>query len=164
MSIGGIFGACSSALLANYNPAICFAGTGIVGMILFILTLSLDSEIENCKENDDEVEGPRSFCIDVKRNMTEVREAFKIKEFYGVVLYLVLKGITVPRFGSFSYYIRTDVYGIPKATLAMMRIVSYVCMYIGSQAYGKFLKGKELITLVTYGSLLTWALAPIEFI
>jgi hypothetical protein len=96
--------------------------------------------------------------------MTEVREAMKIKEFYGVILYLILKGITVPRFGSFSYYIKTDVYKIPKATLAMMRIVGYISMYVGSQAYSKYLKGKELITLITFGSCLTWALAPIEFI
>jgi len=105
MSIGGIFGAVASALLADYNPAICFVGTAIVGVILFFLTLALDSEIENCKENEDEVEGPRSFCIDVKRNLTEMKEALKIKEFYGVILFLIIKGISVPRFGSFHYYI-----------------------------------------------------------
>jgi len=64
--------------------------------------------------------------------MAEMKEAMKIKEFYGVVLFLMIKGLTVPRFGTFGYYFKTDVLKIHKSTLAMMRIVSYVCMYIGS--------------------------------
>ena len=132
MSIGGIVGAIASALLADVHPSYCFVLTGIVGMILLYLTLKLDSDIENCKENEDEIEGPRSFFIDVKRNMSEIKEALKIKEFYGVIIFLIIKGLVVPRFTSFGYYFKTDVLKIHKSTLAMMRIVSYVCMYLGS--------------------------------
>jgi len=108
MSIGGIFGALMAAALnGNVHPSVSFFSSGIIGLILVIFSLQLSAKVE---QSDEEATKKRlSFMEDVKGNMRDIYEALKIKEFYSVLLYLVLKGVSVPSFSAFGYYFQTDV-------------------------------------------------------
>jgi len=100
MSIGGIFGALMAAILGDYShPSVSFLLSGVIGLVLVYFSLKLDSKIE---KSDDKVK--TTFTADVKGNLRDIVEALKIKEFYCVLLFLVLKGMAVPSFSSFSYY------------------------------------------------------------
>ena len=132
MSIGGATGAIISALLAdNFPVSYSFFGTAFVGFSMAVMVANTNSEIEEIgnEEKDDE---NRSFCADIKKNLSEIREALQVPEFHKVLIFLVLKGLLVPRFSSFSYFFATDVLKTPQSTIAIMNIVAYICLLMGS--------------------------------
>ena len=79
----------------------------------------------------------------MKRNGREIKEAFQIKVFYSVILYLVLKGLLVPSFSSFDYYFMTDVVGIKDSTLSLLSVLAYVCSLVSTQLYNSYFKDWE---------------------
>jgi MFS-type transporter involved in bile tolerance (Atg22 family) len=84
MSVGGIFGAIMAAILTeNFNPAYSFMGTAVIGFFLGIGCLFLDKEIELV----DTSEKTKSVWTNLKSNFSEIIQALKIKEFYGVLIF-----------------------------------------------------------------------------
>ena len=76
--------------------------------------------------------------------MGQIKEAIKIQEFYRVILFLILSGITVPSFGTFGYYFMLDVVKLSKFTIAMLSVIGYVCLLIGSALFTTFFANMEI--------------------
>ncbi len=72
------------------------------------------------------------FLHDLKRNLGEVKEAFKIREFYSMILYLVIKGFMVPSFSSFGYYFMLDVAEVSKFAYSMLSVLGFCCLLVGT--------------------------------
>ena len=64
-----------------------------------------------------------------------MKEAIKIKQFYNMIFYLIISGFLVPTFGSFSYYFLLDVVKISKFTYALLTVLSFVAIFIGTLIY-----------------------------
>lgn len=110
MSLGGAVGAIISALLADNFPAsYSFLGTGFIGLIMAIMVANTSSDIEDVGEKSDEKDKNRSCMADLKKNLSEIKEALSVPEYYSVIIYFFLKGFTNPKFGTFGYYFQTDV-------------------------------------------------------
>jgi MFS family permease len=104
LSLGGAVGAVISALLADNFPAsYSFFGTAFIGLLMAILVANTNSDIEDVKDSN-EGEEKRSCIADVKKNLSEIKEALQVPEFYKLLIYYLLKGFMVPRFGTFGYY------------------------------------------------------------
>ena len=86
---------------------------------------------------------PVGFWAELKRNLYEIKEAFKIREYYLIILYLFIGGFLVPNFGSFGYYFMLDVVGISKFTYSMLTVLGYICLLIGTQFFNKYFKESE---------------------
>jgi len=61
-----------------------------------------------------------------------------------VILFLILSGITVPSFGTFGYYFMLDVVKLSKFTIAMLSVIGYVCLLIGSALFTTFFANMEI--------------------
>ena len=83
----------------------------------------------------------------MKQNCAEIGEAIKIPEFYRVVGFLLLTGLLIPSFGSFGYYFMLDVVELSKFTIAMLGVLGFVCMLIGSAMFKTCFANKEIRTL-----------------
>ena len=56
-------------------------------------------------------------------------------EYYSMVLFFLITGILAPSFGTFSYYFMLDVVGISKSTYALLTVLGFATMFIGTQLY-----------------------------
>ena len=104
------------------------------------------------------------FWAELKRNMYEIKEAFKIREYYLIILYLFIGGFLVPSFGSFGYYFILDVVGISKFTYSMLTVLAYIWLLLGTQIFNKYFKESEYRKLIMAEALLSIIFAPISFI
>jgi len=132
MSIGGLVGSIVAAFLTeNYEPRHCFTFSSIMGLIIaFTATrLGVDLETEGLETQASSTNG---FWADVKRNCAEIKEGLKIKEFYCLIIYLLVSGFLVPSFGSFGYFFMLDVVGISKFAYSMLTVLSFGCLLVGT--------------------------------
>ena len=83
-----------------------------------------------------------------------------VPEFYRVILFLFLCGITVPSFGTFGYFFMLDVVKFSKFTIAMLSFVGYICLMIGSAMYTKFFANKGIHKLFVISCLIGVVSAP----
>ena len=51
----------------------------------------------------------RGFLPDVKRSLWEIWEIRKIPQIYCVILFIILRGLTCPKFTDFWYYYNTQI-------------------------------------------------------
>ena len=132
MAIGGLVGSIAAAFLTeNYEPRYCFFFSSIMGLVIAAVAVRLNVALET--EGLEAQEGSElGFWGDLKRNCQEVKEAFQIPEFYSMILYLVITGLIVPSFGSFSYYFMLDVVGISKFAYSMLTVLGFICLLIGT--------------------------------
>ena len=93
----------------------------------------LTPKIEKDESAEEEVH--EGFYIELKKNLHEVMQAIRIPIFYKVVLFLVLNGLLLPSFGSFGYYFMLDIVKISKFTIAMLGVLGYICLMIGSSVF-----------------------------
>ncbi len=93
--------------------------------------------------------------------MGEIKEAVKIPEFYRVILFLILSGLAVPSFGTFGYYFMLDVVKLSKFTIAMLSVLGYVCLLIGSALFTTFFSTLEIRRLYCFSCLISLAFAPL---
>lgn len=137
--------------------------SSIMGLVIAILALRLDVslETEGLEDQEDSSEG---FWSDFKRNCREIKEAFKIREFYSIIIYLIIGGLLVPSFGTFGYYFMLDVVGISKFAYAMLTVLGFVCLLIGTQLFNRCFKEKEYRNMIMMDALITIVLAPMTFI
>ena len=60
----------------------------------------------------------------MKKNLREIKEACKMRAYYSVILFLLISGLTVPSFSSFSYYFLLDEVQVSKFTYSMLAVVA----------------------------------------
>lgn len=158
-SIGGLLGSTVAAVLTqNYEPKYCFLYSSVMGFVIAAVALRLNIEIE--KEGLSEEDG-RSFCQDLKRNLSEIRQACQLKEYHRVILFLIIGAVTVPSFGSFGYYFMLDEVQLSKFMYSMLTVVAFFCLMIGSLLYNKYFKGTEYRKLIIVDALITIVFAPL---
>jgi len=109
-----------------------------MGLIIAMVAAKLNMSLENTNR-------PRSlgFLEDIQRNFSDIREAFRIKEFYSMILYIVIGGFLVPNFGSFGYYFMLDVVGISKFSYSMLTVLGFACLFIGTLVYKAYFRASE---------------------
>lgn len=83
--------------------------------------------------------------------------------FYRVIVYLLLTGL-IPSFGTFGYYFMLDVVQLSKFTVAILGVLGYACLMIGSSLYNYGFNKKEFRTLVVYNIMLTLCFAPMNLL
>lgn len=91
-------------------------------------------------------------------------EAFKVREFRNVILYLVASGFLVPSFGTFGYYFMMNTVGVSKFAYAMLTVLGYGCLLAGTQLFNKVFKDKEYRYLIIMDAILTIILSPLTYI
>ena len=101
---------------------------------------------------------------DLKRNFAEIKEGLKIREFYCMIIYLIVTGFLVPSFSSFGYFFMLDVVGVSKFSYSMLTVLGYGCLLIGSQLFNNYFKEQEFRKLILGESLITLLMAPLSFI
>ena len=101
---------------------------------------------------------------DIKRNCREIKEGCKIRPIYCVIIYLLITGILVPSFGSFSYFFMLDVVGISKFAYAMLTVLGYFTLLIGTSLFNRYFKEADYWKLIMCDSLIGMVLAPLSFI
>ena len=164
MAIGGLIGSIAAAILTeSYNPSYCFYFSSLMGLIIVFYALRLDVSLET-EGLEDAIESNLGFWHDLKRNCREIVEAMKIKEFYQMILYLVVGGFLVPSFGSFGYYFMLDVVGISKFTYSMLTVLGFVSLLFGTQMFNKYFKDREWRNLIMLDALISIFIAPLTFI
>ena len=84
-----------------------------------------------------------------------------MRAFYSVILYVIIGGITVPSFSSFSYYFLLDEVRISKFMYSVLTMVAYVCLMMGSVMYNRCFSSTEYRKLILIDALITIVLAPI---
>lgn len=105
-----------------------------------------------------------SFCQEFLRNLSEIRQACAMPEYYRVILYLLLGAMTQPSFSSFGYYFLLDEVEVSKFMYSMLTVVAYFCLLIGSQMFNKCFIDTEYRRLIIIDALITIVFAPIQFV
>ena len=133
-----------------------------MGFVIACFAYRLDVKMEREGLEDDEND-PKTFWEDVKRNIREIKEAFQVKEYYSVILYLVLYGLVVPSFGAFGYFFMLDVVELSKFTYSMLTVLGFFCLLIGSTLYTKYFKEKEYRNLIVLEMVIGLIFAPFSY-
>ena len=81
-----------------------------------------------------------------------------------MIIYLLIGGLLVPSFGSFGYYFMLDVVKVSKFTYAMLTVLGFLCLLIGSVLYKRYLQDREYRNLIMMDALISLVLAPISFV
>ena len=87
----------------------------------------------------------------------------QVKEYYSVILYLILTGMVVPSFGTFGYFFMLDVVELSKFTYSMLTVLGYFCLLIGSALYTKYCKDKEFRNLIVLEMVIGLIFAPFSY-
>lgn len=69
-----------------------------------------------------------------------------------------------PSFSTFGYYFMLDIVQLSKFTIAMLGVLGYACLMVGSSLYNYGFNKKEFRTLVVYNICLTLAFAPMNLL
>lgn len=126
-----------------------------------VLSYTLPPTIEKVEDDNEE---PRGFYADLKLNISDVIQAIKIPVFNRVIIFMLLNGILIPSFGSFGYYFMLDIVHISKFTIAMLGVLGYICLMIGSSIYQKYFTRSEFRMLVIYNTILGLMFAPLNLL
>ena len=164
MAFGGLIGSFVAAYFTeNYEPSYCFYFSSLMGLVIAFVAMRLDVSLEtDGLEDQDELQ--MGFWADLKRNCGQIKEAFKIRPFYCLILYLILTGLFVPSFSSFGYYFMLDVIKLSKFTYSMLTVLGFFCILVGTQLYNRYLKDKEYSSLVIWDALISIVMAPLTYI
>ena len=127
------------------------------------MNLSVSLEKDGLEDLLDEKGNPVGFIAELKRNLYEIKEAFRIREYYQLIMYLVIGGLLVPSFGSFGYFFMMDVVGVSKWTYSMLSVLGFICLLLGSQLFEKYFKEREYRYLIMCEALVTILIAPCNF-
>ena len=132
MSMGGLIGSFIAAILTDfYEPRYCFLFSSLMSLAIAFVAVKLDTALET-EGLEAQEENQLGFWHDFKRNLGEIKEAFKIREFYSMIIYLIVKGALVPSFSSFGYYFMLDVAGISKFAYSMLSVLGFCCLLVGT--------------------------------
>ena len=90
-------------------------------------------------------------------------KALKISVVYRVLAFIVLNGLLIPSFGSFSYYFLTEELKVSQFSYSMLALVAYASLMVGSVLYNACMTDIDLRKILLYGVLFRLALAPFNF-
>lgn len=162
MSFGGFFGSIAAAILTQHSePQLCFIFSACMGLVIAFVASRLNVALED--DGRDPSAGSGSLIDDIKRNIGDMQEALRIREFYSMILYLIIGGFLVPNFGSFGYYFMLDVVKISKFTYSMLTVLGFVCLFCGTLIYKRYFMEKEYRNLIMMDALISIMLAPLSF-
>lgn len=99
----------------------------------------------------------------LKKNFKEIVEAIKDPIFYRVLIFLALTG-TIPSFGTFGYYFMLDVVKLSKFTIALLNVLGYVSLMLGSALFNSVFNKKEFSTLCIYNIMLGILFSPMNLL
>lgn len=72
---------------------------------------------------------------DLKHNLREVGEAFKLSEFRNVNIFLLLSGLLSPSFNTFEYYFYIDILEISMWTYSLLTVLGFAALLVGTYIY-----------------------------
>ena len=165
LSIGGVSGSVIAAIVTeSYEPKYCFLYSSLMGLVMTVVAYKLNIQIEKEGISEDEETENRSFCQEFKRSFKEIKMACQMPEYYRVILYLFMGAVTQPTFSTFGYYFLLDEVKVSKSMYAMLTVVGYICLLIGSQIFNKCLIDTEYRLLIIIDVFITIVFAPIQLI
>ena len=118
-----------------------------------IESFGLRSEINNQNER-------RNIRDELKQSLSKIYKALQVKEIHNVIYWMALYALLVPNFGGFDYYFMLDVVGITQFQYSMISVLHYLCMFIGSYLFRRWLKDFEVRTLTVVEVLMGLLCAP----
>ncbi len=77
---------------------------------------------------------------------------------------MLLNSLLIPSFGSFGYYFMLDIVQLSKFTIAMLGVLGFVCMFIGTSMFQFWFNKQEYRTLCLYGIVLGLCFAPMNML
>lgn len=80
------------------------------------------------------------------------------------MLYFLVTGLVSPSFGTFGYYFYLNVIGISKFAYAMLTVVGYAALLVGTLLYNKYFTEMEFRSLILMDAVLTILIAPFTYI
>ena len=144
MGAGGMFGSLLGAIITEYyHPKWSFLIYSIFGLIVTILGTALNKNVERDDEEEENKE-ELSLVEELKRNATSIKEAAQMPEVYRTILFLLLAGITSPSFSEYFYFFQMNVIKFSKFQYAMLGVLGYASLTLGTMFYNRFLSEKEI--------------------
>lgn len=158
LACGGITGSVTAAFLTQYyHPNWCFLFAALPSLVLTIVAQRLPMSIEQIDGIQRE---SRGFVTEFNQSIGEIGEALKVPVFHRVLLFMLLNALLIPSFGSFGYYFMLDIVKISKFTIAMLGVLGFFCLLIGSSLYKVWFNKQEFRTLYLYSIIMSLCFAP----
>lgn len=166
LAIGGFIGSIIAAFLTDsYQPRHCFLVAAGFGLILLMTALQVPVEEEIVTTNDDNQNNHSlGFWADLRHNIREVGEAFKMPEFRNINIYILFTGLLVPSFNGFEYYFFMDCLNVSMWTYSLLTVLSFVVMLLGTQIYSIWFYKFEYRTMILIDAVQTILIQPLYYI
>jgi len=149
LSIGGILGSVCSAYFTEYlTPSHTFLVCSALSLIIVIAGYYINPAVET-GGNLEELR-TKSLKDNVKRNISEIKEAMKQPVIYKTIGFFLVGGLLVPSFGDINYYFVLSVVQFSKFTFSLLNIVAYFSLFLGILLYNRYFKHYEVRTLLKY--------------
>lgn len=149
---GGIVGGILAAnLTEHYHPKWCFLVYSMLGIFVALSGFKLNKEIDS-----EGLEEKRGFFQDMMQSAVDIWKIRKHPLLLKVLVYVLLKGILVPSFGSFWYYYETKIKHFSQFYIGMMSTLSYAALLVGSLLYQQIFSKQEFRTALTLENFLTF--------
>ena len=144
LGAGGIFGASLGGYLTeNSHPRVSFLIYSLFGVVVMILGVFLKVD-----ETENKIE--KSVFSTIKLHLVKIKEALYMPEIYQTLLFYILCGLTGPSFSEFMYFYQMEIVKFSKWEYAMLNVMGYATMFLGTLYYNMYLKDKEVRTLLRY--------------
>ena len=144
LGAGGIFGASLGGYLTeNSHPRVSFLIYSLFGVVVMILGVFL-------KVDETENKIGKSVFSTIKTHLVKIKEALYMPEIYQTLLFYILCGLTGPSFSEFMYFYQMEIVKFSKWEYAMLNVMGYATMFLGTLYYNMYLKDKEVRTLLRY--------------
>lgn len=144
LGAGGIFGASLGGYLTeNSHPRVSFLIYSLFGVVVMILGVFLKVD-----ETENKIE--KSVFSTIKTHLVKIKEALYMPEIYQTLLFYILCGLTGPSFSEFMYFYQMEIVKFSKWEYAMLNVMGYATMFLGTLYYNMYLKDKEVRTLLRY--------------
>lgn len=141
-----MFGSLLGAIITeHYHPKWSFLIYSMFGLIVAVLGTALNKSVES--DDEEKEEGKKeelSLIQELKRNAASIKEAAQMPEVYRTILYLLLAGLTSPSFSEYFYFFQMNVIKFSKFQYAMLGVLGYASLTLGTMFYNRFLSEKEI--------------------
>ena len=81
-------------------------------------------------------------------------EAIKVREFYMIIIFVLVSGVLVPDFAAYDFYFYTDELHMSNSSYSMLSVVMYIGIILGARIYRGLLEDLEVRSLKIAFSLL----------
>jgi MFS family permease len=155
VAIGGILGSILSAYFTQYlTPRHSFMLCLVLSLGITCAGFLINKEIE-ARSMRPAADGERqTFCSDVRRNLSDIKQAMQIPQIYRALLFFLLCGLIVPSFGDIGYYFSLNVVHFSKFTVGILTLLGFATLLTGTMAYERFLKNYEVRKLMEWNILI----------